>query len=136
MGRAKALTKEEMEFYRELLLTLRERISGQLEHFTNEAQHRNGGDDSDGSAGGNHEVTDDADRASDEYDIGLTMQLASKEKHIIQDIDWALKKINDGTYGICEELGVPINRERLKAMPYAKLSREAQEEEEKRQKRG
>jgi RNA polymerase-binding transcription factor DksA len=69
--------------------------------------------------------------ATDNYDRELSIGLASNEQQLLNDIDVALKRIEDGTYGICEIYGLPIPKKRLLAMPYTRLSMKAQEEEEK-----
>jgi RNA polymerase-binding transcription factor DksA len=69
--------------------------------------------------------------ATDNYDRELNIGLASNEQQLLNDIDIALKRIEDGTYGVCEIYGTPIPKKRLLAMPYTRLSMKAQEEEEK-----
>ena len=77
------------------------------------------------------ELSDVSDMATDNYDRELNIGLASNEQQILNDIDVALKRIEEGTYGICEIYGTEIPKKRLLAMPYTRLSMKAQEEEEK-----
>ena len=77
---------------------------------------------------------DMADRASSESDRALELRTRDRQRKLISKIDAALKRIDDGTYGYCEETGEPIGIARLDARPIATLSLEAQEMHERREK--
>lgn len=77
---------------------------------------------------------DMADRASSESDRSLELRTRDRQRKLIAKIDAALKRIDDGTYGYCEETGDPIGIARLDARPIATLSLEAQELHERREK--
>ena len=77
---------------------------------------------------------DIADRASLETDRALELRTRDRERKLISKIDEALLRIEDGSYGYCEETGEPISLKRLEARPIATLSVEAQERHEKREK--
>ncbi len=77
---------------------------------------------------------DMADRASSESDRALELRTRDRQRKLIAKIDAALKRIEDGTYGYCEETGDPIGIARLDARPIATLSLEAQESHERREK--
>jgi DnaK suppressor protein len=77
---------------------------------------------------------DMADRASSESDRALELRTRDRQRKLISKIDSALKRIDDGTYGFCEETGDPIGVARLDARPIATLSLEAQEMHERREK--
>ena len=77
---------------------------------------------------------DMADRASSESDRSLELRTRDRQRKLIAKIDAALKRIEDGTYGYCEETGEPIGVARLDARPIAMLSLEAQELHERREK--
>jgi DnaK suppressor protein len=77
---------------------------------------------------------DMADRASSESDRALELRTRDRQRKLIAKIDAALKRIEDGTYGYCEETGDPITIARLDARPIATLSLEAQEMHERREK--
>jgi DnaK suppressor protein len=77
---------------------------------------------------------DMADRASSESDRALELRTRDRQRKLISKIDAALKRIEDGTYGYCEETGDPITIARLDARPIATLSLEAQEMHERREK--
>lgn len=70
------------------------------------------------------------DRASRETDRGLELRTRDRQRKLIAKIDAALKRIEDGTYGYCEETEEPISLQRLEARPIATLSLEAQERHE------
>ena len=78
--------------------------------------------------------SDMADRASSESDRALELRTRDRQRKLISKIDAALKRIEDGTYGYCEETGDPIGIARLDARPIATLSLEAQEMHERREK--
>lgn len=77
---------------------------------------------------------DDIDRASMETDKALDLRTKDRTRKLISKINDALKRIEDGTYGYCEETGEPIGLERLEARPVATLSIEAQERHERMEK--
>lgn len=73
-----------------------------------------------------------ADMATDNFDREFSLDIASGEQVLLNRIDEALKKIQDGTYGTCENCDKPISFKRLKVVPYAKLCIKCKEEEEKK----
>ena len=75
-----------------------------------------------------------ADRASSETDWSIELRTRDRQRKLIAKIDAALKRLEDGTYGYCEETGEPISLKRLDARPIATLSIEAQERHERREK--
>ena len=97
---------------------------GDLQHLENDSLKK-----STEEMTGDH--ADIIDTAQDEFDREFVLSLAANEQQILNKIDVALHKIEDGTYGICEKYGTPIPKKRLLAMPYAVMSMKAQEEQEK-----
>tara|TARA_B100000029_G_C16812960_1_gene681168 strand:+ start:129 stop:536 length:408 start_codon:yes stop_codon:yes gene_type:complete len=83
----------------------------------------------------NEAKPDMTDRASEEIDRTFELRARDRERKLINKIDAALRRIQDGTYGYCEETGEPIGIKRLEARPVATLSLEAQEMHEKAEKR-
>ncbi|WP_338528235.1 RNA polymerase-binding protein DksA [Nitratireductor thuwali] len=75
-----------------------------------------------------------ADRASSETDRAIELRARDRQRKLISKIDAALQRIDEGTYGYCEETGEPISLKRLDARPIATLSIEAQERHERREK--
>ncbi|HEV1999111.1 MAG TPA: RNA polymerase-binding protein DksA [Xanthobacteraceae bacterium] len=74
-----------------------------------------------------------ADRASSETDRAIELRARDRQRKLINKIDAALTRIEQGTYGFCEETGEPISIKRLEARPIATLSIEAQERHERRE---
>ena len=83
----------------------------------------------------NEAKPDITDRASEEIDRSFELRTRDRERKLINKIDAALKRIEDGSYGYCDETGDPIGIKRLEARPVATLSLEAQEMHEKAEKR-
>jgi RNA polymerase-binding transcription factor len=81
----------------------------------------------------NQNHPDIADRASSETDRAIELRARDRQRKLISKIDEALGRIEDGTYGYCEETGEPISLRRLEARPIATLSVEAQERHERRE---
>jgi len=81
----------------------------------------------------NHNHPDLVDRASSETDRAIELRARDRQRKLIAKIDAALKRIEDGSYGFCEETGEPIGFKRLDARPIATLSLEAQERHERRE---
>ena len=73
---------------------------------------------------------DIADRASSETDRAIELRARDRQRKLIAKIDAAVARIDDGSYGYCEETGEPISLKRLEARPIATLSLEAQERHE------
>lgn len=76
---------------------------------------------------------DIADRATSETDRSLELRTRDRQRKLISKIDDALRRIEDASYGFCEETGEPIGLARLEARPIATLSLEAQERHERRE---
>ena len=74
-----------------------------------------------------------ADRASSETDRALELRTRDRQRKLISKIDQALRRVEDGSYGYCEETGEPIGLARLDARPTATMSVEAQERHERRE---
>ena len=82
----------------------------------------------------NTNLPDIADRASSETDRSIELRARDRQRKLISKIEAAIKRIEDGSYGYCEETGEPISLKRLDARPIATLSIEAQERHERREK--
>ena len=79
-------------------------------------------------------IPDLADRASEETDRALELRTRDRQRKLISKIDAALRRIDEDTYGYCDDTGNPISLRRLDARPIATLSLEAQERHERREK--
>ncbi len=84
--------------------------------------------------GQSDKLPDMADRASSETDRSIELRARDRQRKLNAKIDAALRRIEDGSYGYCEETGEPISLKRLDARPIATLSIEAQERHERREK--
>ena len=110
------LTTKELEHFRDLLLDKRRELVGDMSHMEREALR---------SASGSNLSNlpmHMADMGTDNYEQEFTLGLVEKERVLLREINQALAKIQDGTYGICEGTGKPINKVRLEAQPWAKYS--------------
>lgn len=67
-----------------------------------------------------------ADAATDQYDLDFALGMMSSDQNALYEVDQALTRIRNGTYGVCEVTGVEIERERLEAIPWTRFSAEAQ----------
>jgi len=83
---------------------------------------------------GSRNIPDVADRASEETDRALELRTRDRQRKLVSKIDAALRRIEDGSYGYCEDTGEPISLKRLDARPIATLSLEAQERHERKEK--
>jgi len=115
------MNERHREYFRDKLLNWKEDILREaretLQHLQDENQ--------------NH--PDLADRASSETDRAIELRARDRQRKLIAKIDAALARIDEGTYGYCEETGEPISLRRLEARPIATLSVEAQERHERRE---
>ncbi len=82
---------------------------------------------------GSRSIPDTADRASEETDRAIELRTRDRQRKLIFKIEAALRRIEDGSYGYCEETGDPISLKRLDARPIATLSLEAQERHERKE---
>ncbi len=82
----------------------------------------------------NLNAPDVADRASSETDRSIELRARDRQRKLVSKIDQALVRIDDGSYGYCEDTGEPISLKRLEARPIATMSLEAQERHERREK--
>lgn len=114
------------------LLQLHEEVLEGLHRHSEETLRRSSKEDSgDLSSYGQHM----ADAGTESYERDFALSLVSSEQEALYEIDEALRRIREGTYGICEITGKPISRERLRAVPFTRYSVEGQREVEKRQTR-
>ncbi|MCB1109043.1 MAG: TraR/DksA family transcriptional regulator [Chlamydiia bacterium] len=72
-----------------------------------------------------------ADEGTDDFNRTISLEVSEKEQGVLRQIDRAIAKIDEGTYGICDVTGNPIPAKRLEAVPYAAMTVEAQEKLEK-----
>ena len=116
------MNERQREYFRVKLLDWKEEILREAKTTLQQLQEENV----------NH--PDLADRASSETDRAIELRARDRQRKLISKIDAALQRIEDNTYGYCEDTGEPISLKRLEARPIATLSVEAQERHEKREK--
>ncbi|MCS6852586.1 MAG: TraR/DksA family transcriptional regulator [Gemmataceae bacterium] len=110
------MTKAELEAYRRQLLALRDRLTKDVNHLTDEALGKGGI----GSDNLSHMPIHMADLGSDNFEQENTLSLLRNEEERLQEIDDALERIERGTFGRCEECNQLIPKARLKEIPYAR----------------
>ena len=111
------------EYFRQKLVSWRKDLLKESSQTLNNLQNEN------------EAKPDITDRASEEIDRSFELRTRDRERKLINKIDAALQRIEDGSYGYCDETGDPISIKRLEARPVATLSLEAQEMHEKAEKR-
>ncbi len=115
------MNERQRDYFRNKLLAWREDILREAQETLQHLQDENQ----------NH--PDLADRASSETERAIELRARDRQRKLVTKIDAALQRIEDGTYGFCEETGEPISLRRLEARPIATLSIEAQERHERRE---
>jgi DnaK suppressor protein len=115
------MNERQRDYFRRKLVAWKEEILREASETITTLQNEND----------NH--PDVADRASSETDRAIELRARDRQRKLISKIDSALARINDGSYGYCEETGEPINLRRLDARPIATLTIEAQERHERRE---
>jgi len=112
------MLKKELDAYRELLLEKRRQIVGMVSGLESEALRSNGGNLS-------NMPIHMADVGTDVFEQDFTLGMAETERALLVEIDAALLRIKNKTYGVCQASGKPIPKTRLKAKPWAKYTIEA-----------
>ncbi len=116
---------EKFKRYYKLLIDLRTSLTEGIERHSEETLKRSSKDDAgDLSAYGQHM----ADAGTDTFDRDFALSMVASEQEALSEIDAAIKRIHDGTYGTCEITAKPIAKERLLAVPFTRYSAEAQKE--------
>jgi DnaK suppressor protein len=103
------MEKKALEYFRKKLLKEREAILNKSKKLKEDSYTL-----------GTDGIQDMADAASNAYNADILMSLSDNERNMVREIDSALDKIANGTYGICEECEEPINEKRLEANPVAR----------------
>ena len=112
------MNPQQLEYFRQMLLNWRADLVHEASETLSDLNE------------GNLQQPDMADRASLETDHQLVLRTRDRERKLISKIDSALNRIEDGSYGYCQETDEPISLKRLMARPIADLSLEAQERHE------
>jgi len=127
--RSKKLNKKDLKVFKELLTKEKINLLKGLNQLTNETLKKSQREASGDLSGYAYHM---ADMASDVYDRDLLLKLASGERELLLSIDEALRRIEEGEYGFCQNCSKKISNTRLKAIPHAPNCRDCQEKEEKK----
>jgi RNA polymerase-binding transcription factor DksA len=125
------IEKKFLRFYR-LLVQLRDHVKSGLALHAEDTLKRSSREDAGDLSGYGQHM---ADAGTDAFDRDFALSLVSNEQEALFEIEEAIKRIKNGTYGVCELTGKPINKERLLAVPFARYSVESQAEVEKTRRR-
>ena len=123
------MDKAELQKFKAQLETERAKFAEGIDHIERDTLNKSQRDQAGDLSGYSFHM---ADMATDNFDLEFNLDLASAEQKILNRIDEALRKIEEGTYGICEQCQKEIGLKRLKVVPYAKLCVKCKEAEEKR----
>jgi len=121
------MTKEERERYKKLLLQKKKELIDAVRHIEEDTLNRSQREASGDLSGYTLHM---ADIATDSYDREFSLGLASNAQKILFEIDEALKRLKDNTFGDCLGCGKPIPKKRLNAIPYASLCIQCQSKSE------
>lgn len=125
------MTKQQLKEFREALLRERGKFAGEIRAIAKDVSKNPRDASGDLSAYTVHP----ADMSSDTYERELSANIAASEQAVLYQIDEALKRLDEGAYGTCEQCSKPISLSRLKAVPYTSQCIECQRTEEHQKKR-
>ena len=114
--------------FKKLIIKRKEEILDEIKHISDDTLKKSPKDASGDISGYTYHI---ADVATDTYDREFSLGLASNDRQFVYELEDALKKIEDGSYGMCEGCKVFISKVRLKAVPYARFCVKCQEKKEK-----
>ncbi|MEK6728377.1 MAG: TraR/DksA family transcriptional regulator [Candidatus Omnitrophota bacterium] len=123
------LSKKELAEFRKLVLRRKDEILADIKHISDDTLKQSQKEASGDISGYTYHM---ADVATDNYDREFSLGLASNERKFIYELDDALKKIEEGTFGICEDCKGLIAKNRIKAVLHARFCVKCQEKREKR----
>jgi len=125
----KKFNKKELGEFKKLILKRKEETLGNINHISDDTLKKSLKDASGDISGYAYHM---ADMATDNYDREFSLGLASNERELLYGLEDALKRIEEGTFGICEECDTAIAKTRLKAIPYARFCVKCQSKMEKK----
>lgn len=125
----KKLTKKDLNDYKKLINKRKSEIMYDINHISEDTLKKSLKDASGDISGYAFHM---ADVATDNYDREFSLGIASNERKLIYELDDAVKRIEDGTFGFCEDCKSLIAKTRLKAIPYARLCLNCQQKREKK----
>lgn len=121
------MSKQELEEFRRMLLDKRREIMGSLDDMQDEVEDENQTQQVHMSSMPTHP----ADIGTEAYSQDLSLHLMQRERDLLIEVDEALRRIEDGTYGVCLATGKPIGKQRLQAKPWARFCLEYARQQEK-----
>ena len=124
----KKFNKKALGEFKKIILKRKNEILESIYHISEDTLKKSQKDASGDISGYSFHM---ADIATDTYDREFSLGIASNERQFIYELDDALKKIEDGTFGVCEDCKAIITKTRLKAIPHARLCLKCQEKREK-----
>ena len=125
----KKMLKKDLDMYKKLILKRKDQILEDIKHISENTLMQSQKEASGDISGYTYHM---ADVATDTYDREFSLGLASNDHKVLYELDDALKRIEEGTFGICEECGCAITKVRLKAVPYARMCVKCQQKSEKK----
>lgn len=125
MAKTKRLTAKDLAAFKDMLLKLRDRIIDEISFLSRDNLNRSQRDSAGDLSSYSFHM---ADQGTDNFDREFAANLLSSEQDVLYEIDEALRRIEGGTFGICEATGQPIEFERLKVLPFARYCVSAQTE--------
>lgn len=123
----KGMSKTQAKKYRELLVKMRQRVGGDLTHITDNTLNKSARDASGDLSGYSYHM---ADQATDDYDRDFSLGRATEEQKSLYSIDEAMKRIDEGVYGLCLQCSKAIPRKRLAVLPQSELCIDCQKKNE------
>jgi RNA polymerase-binding protein DksA len=125
----KKFNKKELLDYRKSLIKRKNEILDGINHISEDTLKKSQKDAAGDISGYTFHM---ADVATDNYDREFSLGIASNEREMLYELDDAMKRIEEGTFGVCEDCKSPITKTRLRAIPYARLCLNCQQKREKR----
>jgi RNA polymerase-binding protein DksA len=125
----KKLNKKELAEFKKLILKRKEEVVDEIKHISEDTLKKSQKEASGDISGYTFHM---ADVATDTYDREFSLGLVSNEREVLYELDDALKRIDEQTFGVCESCKTLITKTRLKAVPYARLCVKCQQRKEKK----
>jgi DnaK suppressor protein len=125
----KKFVKKDLVEFKKLILKIKDSVQDGIQHIADDTLKKSQKDASGDISGYTYHM---ADVATDTYDREFSLGLASNDRQVLYELEDAMKRIEDGTFGTCEDCKNLITKTRLKAVPYARLCVKCQEKREKK----
>jgi RNA polymerase-binding transcription factor DksA len=123
----KKLTDKELQKYRETLIGLKEQVATDIKHLSQDTLMKSQKDVSGDISGYGVHM---ADVASDNYERDFSLERVSDEREVLIEIDEAIRRVDEGTFGQCQMCKGVINKQRLEVLPHSRFCKKCQEKQE------